>query len=635
MAIIPIDSYDKLFAQCNGTGTSFVDSSTANPKTITANGNATQLPILFTGKQAAGFFNGTTDYAVVPDSADWDFGTGDFTFELFFNTSSVAADLMFLDRNSGSDFRFFWDQSEGKYGCTLEGTAYLSSASTPTVNTWTHVAVTRTSGTLAFFVDAVAKGTADASGDNIAGTADVYIGATSTPNTYFSGWMKELRISKVARTVSVPTSEYTSDANTVLLMHFDTTSTSPIGPAIAFDGTGDYLSVADLAVWYFGTGDFTWEGFFQATASLGGGQYLIFNRNSTNNTGFYTSNAGWDIYLMGSSVGSGSYTLVASKWYHFAVSRNGTNLRFFLDGVQQGATITNSTSIASDSAYRIGGEELTGTGITGYMREVRISNSARYTTAFTPSQSGFTVDANTKLYIKGNENNGVTTFVDSETSPKTVTTNGGTKIKYTEDYRSCIFKDETGKFPYPVGSAKVDWFAIGAGVGYFDGTGDYLELADSDDWDMDGEFTLESYVRFASAINGDIITRGTAVAKLGLYVRSNDGGTWYGTFESTAISAISVAQANRWYHFAFVRSGADALKLFLDGTLIASGTKSGAGDIGTVLRIAGTTDLHNGLLDEIRISKGVARYTATFNPGNDEPTPPTPTNRKSQFFMFF
>ena len=156
----------------------------------------------------------------------------------------------------------------------------------------------------------------------------------------------------------------------------------------------------------------------------------------------------------------GTYDL--NKWNHFCVMRSGNNWYTFKNGSQI-STFSSSATLWAGSQVLFIGKFFSGESFSGSLRDIRLSDVARYsTTGFTPSQSGFTVDANTKLYIKGNENNGVTTFVDSETTPKTVTTAGDTKIKYTEDYRSCIFKDETGKFPYPQGSAKVDFFAIGS-----------------------------------------------------------------------------------------------------------------------------------------------------------------------------
>lgn len=630
-----IDSYDKLFCKCDGTTTTFVDSSTASPKTITANGNATQLPIKL--NKSAGFFNGTTDYVVVPDSADWDFGTGDFNFEVFFNTSSVAADLVFMDRNSGNDFKFFWDQSEGKYGCTLEGTAYLSSASTPTVNTWTHIRMKRTSGTLAFYVNAVATGTADASASDVTGTAALYIGSTSTPNTFYSGWMKELRLIKGASTdVSTPTSEYTStsEANTKLLMHFDTPATSPLGPAIYFDGNGDYLTVPNGGDFDVGSGDFAIE-FFANCVDSTNIIRVIFDSGTVSSKGIEVALAFGaaqyiSVYLNGSAkINSATIIYTLNTWSHFRVERTGGRLKAFQDG-RQVADVADTTSITAPEADpSIGAQQVTHDDrFFGYLREFVFVKGATIGggNPYTPSQSGFTVDANTKLYIKGDENNGVTTFVDSETTPKTVTTAGDTKIKYTEDYRSCIFKDEIGKFPYPQGSAKVDFFAIGDGVGYFDATNSFLSIPDSEDWDFGtGTLTTELYVRWNSVGTSSLLYRGAknwgleyAAGHLYWYAETatiNDG-TW------TPI-------ANTWYHLAVSRDETNSI-LFLNGTVLDTDANSTDIVDTTELRIGvndSTANDFNGILDNIRISKGVARYTATFNPPEFSTVSPTTSRR--------
>ena len=47
------------------------------------------------------------------------------------------------------------------------------------------------------------------------------------------------------------------------------------------------------------------------------------------------------------------------------------------------------------------------------MDEVRISNSARYTSNFTPDTSVFSNDSNTILLIQSDTTNGSTTFVDT------------------------------------------------------------------------------------------------------------------------------------------------------------------------------------------------------------------------------
>ena len=633
-AVIVPDVYDKLFLRCNGTGTTFSDSSTASPKTITANGNATQLPIKF--NKSAGFFNGTSDYVVVPDSADWDFGTGDYNCEAFVNFSKIQ-DMFIFDTNT-SGFSLYY--TTGALKLAQVQTLRISYTWTPTLNTWYHIRVRRVSGTTTMYLDGNVVGTPYAGSDNIqAGTTGFAIGTyIASPQQMFPGWMKEIRIIKGASTtVTVPTTQYTqaSEANTVLLMHFDTPATSPLAPAIAFDGTGDYLSLASSTDFNFGNGNFTLEAWIYPTAISGYNTFI--SRNGATDFMFYTHDGTLALQINGDlGAETGGVVLAVNKWQHVAAVRSGLGadqVKLYLNG-REVASGSRNYNITSSSVLNIG-QSTAGTYLfTGSMREIRISDSARYLNPFTPSQSGFTVDANTKLYIKGNENNGVTTFVDSETSPKTVTTAGDTKIKYTEDYRSCIFKDETGKFPYPVGSAKVDFFAIGSGVGYFDGTNSYLSVPDSEDWNFGtGDVTIEQYIRlktitgyitpYDQPINGNNFVRcrindGTSSdGKLRFYAYS--GGSPVGAIITNGASGIL---ANTWYHLAYVRSGASGY-IMLNGTVLPTTVSTAFGtfpDLASQINIGyNSTDNNytNGLIDNIRISKGVARYTASFNPPND------------------
>lgn len=82
------------------------------------------------------------------------------------------------------------------------------------------------------------------------------------------------------------------------------------------------------------------------------------------------------------------------------------------------------------------------------------------------------------------------------------------------------------------------------------------------------------------------------------------------------------------YHIALVRSGT-TVSLYLNGSLEASGSMVGAlanENLTTVIGSRKASDTtyangFNGLIDEVRITKGVARYTAPFTP----PTEPFPS----------
>ena len=619
-SVLVVDNYDMLLLRCNGTGTTFTDDSTANNKTgqITPHGNATQLPIKF--NKSAGFFNGTTDYVLVPYDASFgaSIGTGNFTMEGFFFFNSIAATVLF-------DNAYATGVQVGING-SGSLTVYVANTShnwtwTPTIRTWYHIAMVRTSGNVVIYINGVALDAGFSMAGNITSTANFRIGADISLSYYFNGWVKEFRVSNNARTIALPTTQYTTDANTVLLMHFDTPATSPLGPAIAFDGTGDYLELASNSDWAVGTGAFSVEGYYTEPATNSGYRVLWDSNSATGIRVLLDSGAGTAIKV---TVGGTDYTFartfIANSKHHIEVTRSGTSLYCWLDGRQIGSTETSSHNLTTASAARIG-LDLSGS-LSGefLLREFRFSNVARHTSTFTPSQTGFTVDSNTKLYIKGNENNGVTTFVDSETTPKTVTTAGDTKIKYTEDYRSCIFKDETGKFPYPVGSAKVDFFAIGSGVGYFDGTNSYLTCGASTDFDLgtagNGAFTLEGYFRF-KVVN---------VEQPLFNTYQSSGWQWYwvsGYFSDGAghHSSSFTPLVNTWYHYSLTRT-AGTVTIWTNGTSLGTITDSDwtSGGVGLSIgsdRVLSASSPANMLGDNIRISKGVARYTTTFNPSDD------------------
>jgi hypothetical protein len=611
-----IDSDDKLFCKCDGTTTTFVDSSTANPKTITANGNATQLSLHadFAGKRTAGFFNGTTDYVVVPDSADWDFGNGAYRVDVYVNQTTATGNQAILGRNSTSEFLLQVESGVPKlYTGVGGGTLIITSSQTLTANTWNKISVVRTgtgtNQTTLLVNDA--NGVNGTDSFNYSSSSNLAIGITkdSSGGNYFSGWMKNLTITKAG--------------TTVLDMKFDSPATSPLGPAIYFDGTGDALSVPNGGSFDVADGVFTVEAFLRpvVTTNL---NFTLFDSGVDSNKGIAVrlspnaSNAA-SVFLNGSAViNAVTLGMNSLQSNHIAVERYNGRLKLFVNGVQK-ADVADTTNITANSAVAtyIGAQGGSTQTMPMYLRELRFSNVARYSgAAFTPSQTGFTVDSNTKLYIKGDENNGVTTFVDSETTPKTVTTAGDTKIKYTEDYRSCIFKDDSASAhkPYPVGSAKVDFFsAFGSGVGYFDGTNDYLSIPDHEDWDFGtGTFTAEVYVRWSTVGTASILYRGAknwgleyAAGHLYWYAETatiNDG-TW------TPI-------VNTWYHLAVSRGVANNI-MFVNGTVIDTDADSTDIVDTTELRIGVNDSTANdfaGLLDNIRISKGVARYTATFNP---------------------
>lgn len=163
------------------------------------------------------------------------------------------------------------------------------------------------------------------------------------------------------------------------------------------------------------------------------------------------------------------------------------------------------------------------------------------------------------------------------------------------------------------------------------GTTQYIQSATSTDWEMgSGDFTFEAWVRPAVAVTTrmEIFERW---ASFGIGMQIMDTGFLRAFATNTTSGNVLVGPGattvthNTWHHVAFVRSGT-TLRLFLDGVSQGTAAFSGAIDaISETLSIgfdnAGSR-YFNGNIDEVRITKGVARYTANFTP----PSSPFPNS---------
>lgn len=168
----------------------------------------------------------------------------------------------------------------------------------------------------------------------------------------------------------------------------------------------------------------------------------------------------------------------------------------------------------------------------------------------------------------------------------------------------------------------------------FDGSGDYLTVANSSDYDLFGastNSTIEFFAWFGSTANTPhVLIVGTSEAyRATLFLRSGILVLWTKTNNTNhgdRITGPSIA-TGRWYHIA-VCNAAGILKLFVDGvsygtsntTVVPTGALGVA--LGWQLYGGVAADYLNGYIDDLRITKGVARYTANFTP----PSQPFPEN---------
>lgn len=626
------DSFTKLLLHADGAdnSTTFTDSSAA-AHAVTAVGNAKIATRQF--NNTAGYFNGTTDYVTIPDHADWDFGTGDFTVECWVKFNSWINANSFFDRNGTLDFTVGYSTNAGRGNVLfiyIANTYTKEEAWAPVLNTWYHVAFVRVSGVLHIYADGAEKGTGTANTTNISYTSLVNIGRISSSAYWFNGWMKEMRVSNSARyttTFTPSTTQFVSDANTKLLLHFDTPALTPINSCGYFDGTGDYLGVADHADWDFGTGDFTVEGFINFSSIAATTRFWEIGPYTAGVALLWTTagNTGFDFYINNTLI-EWAFSPVINRWYHIVVVRVSGQLKCFVDGVSLSADVANSGNITGNMPVQIGLWSTGSTqGLVGWMKEFRISNSARYTANFTPTQTPFVSDANTKLLLHMDATPGTTTFTDSGNTVHTITTNGNTKQLYISDYRERIFKDDgnTVHLPVPVGGAKIDWISVfGSGAAILDGD-DYLTTPDHADWDFDADFTVDLWYRINVIQVQNLIGNGYTT---GWALQYNSALSRYELYIANAVRhtevLLSPVVVNTWYHITVVRSSGN-IKIYSNGyantaqSSYATGTTS-AGVLGIGYDSGYAGFYIFGKIDEPRVSKGIARWTANFIPPTAE-----------------
>lgn len=222
--------------------------------------------------------------------------------------------------------------------------------------------------------------------------------------------------------------------------------------------------------------------------------------------------------------------------------------------------------------------------------------------AAAPFASGV-ADANTVLLLHADGAAASTYFPDSSPSPHAVTAGGNAQVDMAQS-------------------------EFGGAAALFDGSTSYLSVADSADWAFGaGDFTIDFWVRFAnttgdqylvSQIKADNTDRSFAVLKTSggsvQVAYSSNGSSWV----STPSFAWAPA-ADTWYHVAVVRSGVD-LKVFVNGVQAGATHNIAAAvlfDSSRPLMVGAqdaASNFLNGWLDEVRVSKGVARWTTGFTP---------------------
>ena len=362
--------------------------------------------------------------------------------------------------------------------------------------------------------------------------------------------------------------------------------------SVFYDGTDDYLSIPTSDDFAFGTGDYTIEAWVWKNTT---GQEHIYEGRDGGNTNrilFYVNSANkLANYINASVKGTASSDFPLNQWVHVALTRDGTTLRLFLNGVASG---TSTASLGtSNYPLNVAGDSTGRLGLEGYVSDVRvIKGTAVYTSAFTPP-----------------------------TAPSTAITNTEALLSFTN---AAMF-DQTGKTNVQtVGNAQLDTSVkkFGTASAEFDGTGDRLILDNKVLAPVGTQsFTIECFIY----VNANKNYNGIYSAGYGIQMYVNSSGKlqcWLGnssaSFFVNGLESTTIIPTSTWRHIALVRdSSANTVTWFVEG--LEKGQQTSVTDsvanLTTYSHTIGSyesgTYSMNGYIDEFRITNK-ARYTSNF-----------------------
>lgn len=184
----------------------------------------------------------------------------------------------------------------------------------------------------------------------------------------------------------------------------------------------------------------------------------------------------------------------------------------------------------------------------------------------------------------------------------------------------------TGRTLTFAGNAQIDTAQskFGGASLLLDGTGDWVTAADSADWQFDGEFTIEAWVRWnALPVTASLLSHGASAISYGWWLTSSntgqisfrfdDGGD--GTPLHSFSSGATLVTTGTWYHIAVDRDSSDKMRLYINGVMrgsktSASGTSFNSTAALNIGAIGSVQSPFNGWFDEVRITKGTGRYAS-------------------------
>jgi hypothetical protein len=371
------------------------------------------------------------------------------------------------------------------------------------------------------------------------------------------------------------------------------------GNALRLDGTGDFVTISSsgqnnitgtaitLEAWIYPT---SWKtNYYDGSIVVKEGHFAGYIL-SCGNSGQLSFNIpdGGNHNTLNSSTG----VLSLNKWQHVAATYDGTTMRLFVNGVQVGTRGSSSAIVTTANSLMIGASaHAANREFAGRIDEVRIWNSTR-----TPDQildgmhrelAG--TESGLAAYYKMTDGSG-TTLTDNVSS-------GGTNGTIT----NALWQVSTARLTTEANALK--YRASGTGLD-FDGTNDYVAIADANALDLTKNFTLEAWVNPASLGAGF----GRILGKDGAYgLGMNNTTIRFSTYGVQDYDLTYTVPTSQWTHIAVVMNSTDDALFYVNGILRATVDGAASAEIsGSALWVGASSNgggeqYFTGKIDEVRI----------------------------------
>lgn len=389
--------------------------------------------------------------------------------------------------------------------------------------------------------------------------------------------------------------------------------------------------------------NFTLEGWFRIGSSTNGSGYtgsFFGGRNSANSaTSFGLALYGNSIITLSQSNGTNQdftlgISLSINTWYHVAVTRSGNTVKLFINGTQRGGNKTfTGTFLSSGDKLVIGTSNLQSSWFsTTYADEIRLSKRVRYDANSIEPTVAFVNDEDTILLTHCEayplvDDTSAYDVPDADPYWSNVVYLARFEDNLIDEKGTTTGVTKTGSAALYQTNYKFGQWALNKPSG-----ASYLTLAGASNTIFNmgtGDFTVEYWLRFTANPANNNNFGGLCLNR---QTNGSPGGSWSiysGVTASTAWkvgwyngNAISIAQhsalltANNWYHVAYSRVSG-TMYVSVNGSVENKGsmTHNISTGGGSYLGTNAYNEYNFGAVwDDVRVTKGVGRYTANFTP---------------------